>query len=259
MKCKKCGVTFDTKYNFNRHLNRKTPCEPVINTTFKSGSQCQYCYRIMSSTHSLKRHYRTCRAYIEHIVNNNEDDDTILNIDKNLLTFNCKNIQVLVEKIIDLNGKNSTYALHIRMTLMSLIESGNCINFLKQLLTYIHDNDEYPEGKNIFISSSGRRLITFYNDRWVQTSIDQIVIMAANEALTIIPMLENLNFEHRNVIKCIRLLTNVKIKFQGYVDLLKHIGDFGLSKNNPDVEVVSGMELKKPINVESDEIIYLDD
>jgi uncharacterized protein Yka (UPF0111/DUF47 family) len=69
-KCKRCKKPFPDKWKYERHLARKTPCEPILDKDYaklkandKKGTVCAYCNRKMSNSYALKRHYESCRAY----------------------------------------------------------------------------------------------------------------------------------------------------------------------------------------------------
>lgn len=69
-KCKRCKKPFPDKWKYDRHLARKTPCEPILDKDYvklkandKNGGVCVYCNRKMSNSYALNRHYETCKAY----------------------------------------------------------------------------------------------------------------------------------------------------------------------------------------------------
>lgn len=67
IQCEKCGKTFNRKPDLERHINdRKTPCEPIINNVPPTVSseeierKCQFCSRIYASRESLNKHLKRC-------------------------------------------------------------------------------------------------------------------------------------------------------------------------------------------------------
>lgn len=266
MQCPKCDAIFKTTSNFNAHMRRKTPCERVIKTNMKSGFQCLGCNRSMSSRRSLSKHFETCGVYIERITNNSNSTDILKNNsngDNNdintvnnyngPITFNYSNMQDLVDKIMNLKGKNKTDAGQIRGILRGLIYDNEPKELIERLIKFVHNNKNFPEGKNIFIGSQGSKyedmLIIFQNNQWIQTNIDQVIIIAIAEVQKALSQLEDLDHTDRNTAKCIETLNDIKFKLSLSMFMMKAIEKLELSKKNPDVDVIKGTELKKPVNV----------
>jgi len=60
-KCEKCKRSFDREYVYEKHINRKTPCEHVIKPDPNADFTCMYCGRTFSRKDVLTRHYTTCK------------------------------------------------------------------------------------------------------------------------------------------------------------------------------------------------------
>ena len=64
--CLKCGTEFPTNQKLTRHLNRKRPCDPILEREVLPAPQqdnpirCRFCGRTYSRSDSLKRHLKTC-------------------------------------------------------------------------------------------------------------------------------------------------------------------------------------------------------
>ena len=55
--CKKCLKTFIKKYDLDRHLNRKTPCDNSFPQTKRIDSfMCTYCLQYFANEFNLERH-----------------------------------------------------------------------------------------------------------------------------------------------------------------------------------------------------------
>lgn len=296
MDCPKCKKQFDSKYNLGRHLNRKTPCETIVESNDRSEFKCHFCKRIMSSKRNLKRHYNTCVAYqnTDFNIENNDNingnnniennGDDIVNGDKNStgnttidgnknnvivgdhntinnyngpITFNCFNMGELVDKVMDLDGKNSTHANNVRAQLRALIEQNDPKGLIEKLVSVIHDNNEYPNGKNIFVGSPdgkyGGMIITFQNDKWVETGADQIGITTWKELTKMFSNIPDIDMDDIETAKCINTLETDKFRRNLGAIVIFKAQHFGLSKKNPTEKVVKGSELKKPVSVESDD------
>jgi len=61
--CEKCGNTFSSRFNLERHLNRKTPCDPIIEKKKELDFSCIYCNREFSRKQNLRRHLNSCPIY----------------------------------------------------------------------------------------------------------------------------------------------------------------------------------------------------
>jgi CRISPR/Cas system CSM-associated protein Csm2 small subunit len=62
IECEKCKMKFKYIRDKHRHINRKTPCEPVIGNPMEQTPKnaCRFCGRQMASSQTLKNHYNTC-------------------------------------------------------------------------------------------------------------------------------------------------------------------------------------------------------
>ena len=61
-KCNICKKEFKYQYLLDRHNERKTPCNPVMNVDPNAEFACQFCGRSYANRHNLKRHYEICKA-----------------------------------------------------------------------------------------------------------------------------------------------------------------------------------------------------
>lgn len=57
-KCEKCNREFKYRSELNRHLNRRTPCDLVLDTFNEPSNQpkCRFCGRLFANKHTLSRH-----------------------------------------------------------------------------------------------------------------------------------------------------------------------------------------------------------
>ena len=63
LNCKKCKRVFKQKNDLKRHTNRKTSCDPIHGNMLVSikDNRCQFCGKEFKSKYSLKNHYVTCK------------------------------------------------------------------------------------------------------------------------------------------------------------------------------------------------------
>jgi hypothetical protein len=64
-KCGKCNREFTKKWNYQRHLDRKTPCEPIVEVNDLNNScTCAYCGRKYKSKANMQSHVMNyCKAF----------------------------------------------------------------------------------------------------------------------------------------------------------------------------------------------------
>jgi len=214
----------------------------------------------MSNRYNLERHHDICKLHTaENEINEEATTRKKYNMNSDTkydgpVTFNCNNMRELVGNIMDTSGRNETSAKNTQLMLQGLVESNECDTLLKQIMNITHDNDEYPQGKNIFMGSPNGRyknvLITFQNGEWKETGIDQVLKTSIVEAQKALSQLVDLDHTDENTAKCIESLNDARNKMRLSFILMNNIRRFSLSKRNPDVKVIRGSELKSPVDVD---------
>lgn len=72
--CNKCGHAFRDPSTLKRHLEKKKPCDPIVEPLSRKGNVCKYCGRGFASATSMHRHVRqSCK-----IANSEEGMDKLL-------------------------------------------------------------------------------------------------------------------------------------------------------------------------------------
>lgn len=118
-KCKSCKKPFPDKWKYERHLARKTPCEPILDKDYvklkandKNGGVCVYCNRKMSNSFALKRHYESCKAY-------NDGDLVVAHVmkkQKDIAKTHKKKVKDLAKEIDELKNALTNPSLSISQT-----------------------------------------------------------------------------------------------------------------------------------------------
>ena len=63
-KCEKCGHEFTTRWNLKKHIERKTPCEPIVEIDSDDPLTCRYCGRKYGYEANLNRHIiNSCKVF----------------------------------------------------------------------------------------------------------------------------------------------------------------------------------------------------
>ena len=65
-KCEKCEQTFDTKYKYECHLNRKTSCVICYIKISDDKYACKFCNKEYTRSNSVKSHIDTCFEKLKH-------------------------------------------------------------------------------------------------------------------------------------------------------------------------------------------------
>ena len=166
--CKLCDRNFNTKYDLDRHINKKNKCNDE--TSYK----CKYCKRYFRSNQYLKLHNEKCEEKKEDIKINNDIKNAIKSIieseenieikclllSKYKLNLSESDIKILLSSKIDNNGKidyiytniNSTKEAQILTNSNNTISNSNNNNttniqinqFGKEDISYL-DNDYFKK------------------------------------------------------------------------------------------------------------------
>jgi hypothetical protein len=60
--CEKCKTIYSKKYNYEKHMSRKTPCVPEEKEKYDFERLCcQYCSKVLATVYSCQNHMRTCK------------------------------------------------------------------------------------------------------------------------------------------------------------------------------------------------------
>jgi len=183
--CKLCLKSFGSKFNLQRHVDRKYPCNqnnivyPI--RTNKKTFVCKLCLKSFGSKFNLQRHVD--RKYpcnqnnivypIRNNINNDAQENSITN--ENVISENNTNIQVYVpiieDELIEFQDENIEC---IDEEIMESTKMG--YNAAYQLVQLVHFNDKYPCYRNVYLDRRDTANGYFYNgDNWEHINKKKLV------------------------------------------------------------------------------------
>ena len=85
--CNKCNKIFKQKCNYDRHLNRKVPCDEQI---ANEKNECKICLKTYSDTYSLHKHVKKCARGPNKTINRYIHNDYVVTYDGTKWNINKK-------------------------------------------------------------------------------------------------------------------------------------------------------------------------
>ncbi len=148
--CELCQKKFNTKYELERHQNRKNKCDK------KTEFQCEKCLKYFNSKYYLKTHIETCVDY-----KNNIDYDDNSNYDKNLKTA----IKSIIDSDDTIENKIlliTNYDININNDKLKILLNSNISNEGK--VCYICSNINNNKNNKSVINTNSNNTISNSNN-----------------------------------------------------------------------------------------------
>jgi hypothetical protein len=177
--CEKCKENFPSKFNYERHINRKTPCVPEEKEQYDiERRSCQYCPKILSTAHTCQVHMTTCKykpSEVEQLKQiiiqmndklTNELKEIKDKVDKPNNITNVTNIQNnnIQNIIVAPFGKEDLSFLTLKD--YKKIFNKGCYS-IPEIVKLIHCNDSKPEFMNVYIKNfRDEYMFTFDGKDW---------------------------------------------------------------------------------------------
>lgn len=282
-KCDKCNKIFDEKHLYLSHLNRKTPCNPVIEPDKTYDFTCMYCGRPFGYKSTLVRHQNSCKMknsklslarrapVVENKINENNIDNSVgknnsiegnhnhqqnttNNItnnyyitNPNILIYDRQNVVKMIDTISK-NDKLQDGFERLKAKITGYIKKNKPHKIFSIMLNFLHDNRLFPEGQNIFMGNKGDLkdvYITRQEDGWAKTRMLRIIATTWFELSNLIKSMD-LDMEHPNTKKCIDTLNDHKNFESEFIDSIEiAVNAMSLSKTNPPIDKLLKEEAKK--------------
>jgi hypothetical protein len=171
--CEKCKTEFPKKYNYDKHMNRKTPCIPEEKEQYDINKRtCPHCEDMYSSPQYLKTHMLTCKFKptgedeLKQIIaqlSNEIKELKEVHKQPNIIN-NTNNTYIQQNIIVAPYGKEDLSFLTVKD--YAKIFNKGCYS-IPEILKLIHCNDNKPEFKNVYIKNyKDEYMLTFDGKDW---------------------------------------------------------------------------------------------
>jgi hypothetical protein len=187
--CKICNTTFVDLSKYNRHLSKKTTCDPVKREQNNIDKlTCQKCKKVLSSTTRLKSHTEICKVdltkqeKLEQMIENLTKQNEILNekmdklMNKETKTININNTvnqqQNNIFNIVPYGKEKFDYIT--KKEYNKIFAQG--FRCLQMLIPLIYCNEQNPENMNVYISNFNDDKIRIFDGKnWIIEKKDYIL------------------------------------------------------------------------------------
>ena len=212
--------------NLKYHLNRKLPCENILNCE-KSTIEllddlnkdhsapeykyiCESCEKSFNRSNNLKQHKQNCK-----IMKNKEKDDEIdkLKAEKkdDLLKTEMKDLTITTLKNINKLGDEDISHIVNDMEFLNKCISSISIGLPNVIEKIYYDKDK-PENHNVFIKNIKKKYVIVYKDiQWKVKHMNQVLSIMIVRGCNILQyhLKENYNIEDPNYKKINNYLINI--------------------------------------------------
>jgi hypothetical protein len=171
--CEKCKAEFSKKSNYDKHVNRKTPCVPEEKEQYDiERKSCKFCPKILSTVHSCDVHMTTCRykpndveKLTQIIIEMNEKLNAKINIiSEKIDKPNITNVNIQNNMIVSPFGKEDLSFLTLK-DYKKIFKKG-CYS-IPEIIKLIHCNEDKPEFMNVYIKNfKDEYMFTFDGRDW---------------------------------------------------------------------------------------------
>jgi len=123
----------------------------------------------------------------------------------------------------------------------SLLRKNKPLEIVNDVLSFTHDNDQLPQGKNMFMATKGKyknMIITLQEDGWAATTLSAILAIAKGEVVSVVRHVP-FDPEHDKTMKCVDTFNDSEFIDQDIGTTIEAgVRKFELSKNNPTTKIL---------------------
>jgi hypothetical protein len=162
--CEKCGKSFNKKWDYDQHCDRKFPCNK------SEENECSKCGKQFAYSNSMYRHMKTCSGRGT-IIENIENIEQQTNVNNNMNVEGDFKVDGDV-KVVKFGDENLSYISDD--TFKKIIGRG--FKSLEEFMNHVHFNKDHPENHNIYVASmKDGHVVTFDGKKWKVGLADQLL------------------------------------------------------------------------------------
>jgi predicted Fe-S protein YdhL (DUF1289 family) len=199
-RCDRCDKTFKRKYDLERHLKRKNPCQrPGGKTYLEKTYVCKGCDRVYKSYLGKWKHEKTCSS-THQILTEMEERLSQYEEEKRQFIKEKKRMAKQIEKLmmsqktinnnntinIRINSFGSESTEHITENLLQRLLELTPFKAIPKLIEQIHFHPEHPENCNVKITNHREKFAKVFEDeRWKLARKDEILKKMVDSGFTL--------------------------------------------------------------------------
>lgn len=246
--CKYCGKELSNLYNLNRHVKS---CQIRTNLLLLVDRELRtQCKKLKEEVELLKIKLQE----IELIQNNDnsvniDGDHNNLNVQNNIhngdnyygdvICFNREAVQELIEQVLSKKNGNKHRAKEIKTKIVAHLSAGDMEGLFEYMFNVLHNNDNYPQGKNIFKAKSGPHkgsYVVLGANGWHIADSSKVLEVSKSETIDLVGIF-SWEPESSESHTFIEKFNNGSLDSKVYKVLDKVVKKFDLSKKNPKVKI----------------------
>jgi hypothetical protein len=249
-KCKFCGRVYSDKYVMITHMeNCRVRNRPALADEYEYKKKYEQLKREheeyiknnppppTNDTSASSTNVPTINGDHNNQTINNHNNNTIYN--GNVIIFDKDAVKELVDQVRSKKNGNKGRARTIEATVLSYLSNGDMGGLLGYLMHTLHNNDDYPQGKNIFKSKSGPHKGCFAvlsAAGWCIADMPRVLEISKSETIRFIGVL-NWEPDSPEAKLFVEKFNDGRLDAKAFRTLDKTISQFKLSKKNPDVKI----------------------
>lgn len=260
--CRSCGHDFSNVYNLKRHL-QTCAIHNDIKLQVKIQIEKEYRRKIKEleeENKMLKQELVELKPTDASVNIDVDGDHNNLTLENNvniyngdILCFDKESVRELLDILLTEKNGNREQVMKIKEKFREHLSSGNIEGLITYMMNMVHDNDDLPQGKNIFKSKSGPHkdsYIVMGKNGWYKSDPEEVLEIYKAETIKLVGM-TSWEPETPKSQRFIDNFNNGDSDERASIAVDKVVSKFKLSKKNPKVKIV-----ERP---ESDESSYESD
>lgn len=173
------------------------------------------------------------------VQNNNNNNNNVNIYNGDILCFDKESVRELLDILLTEKNGNREQVMKIKEKFREHLSSGNIEGLITYMMNMVHDNDDLPQGKNIFKSKSGPHkdsYIVMGKNGWYKSDPEEVLEIYKAETIKLVGMT---SWEPETP-KSQRFIDNFNSgdsDEKASIAVDKVVSKFKLSKKNPKVKI----------------------